>query len=219
MSSVCQDGSRGVPGSVPRWREVGVSPTESQRSVVTCLGRQVLEGAELAFGNRNILDQLRQRPDVHREPFPELPRDTPSFNLDEKMFGRNVRSAEKGAAAGPSGMTCYHSRPLLDSNPDMHLSFVVGELCSRGQIPHDIVQLVKLGRMTALPEKDGGLRGIVAGEVTISCKNHRSTVEFSISRGHSSVPMRIDHACRVRVRFTRIASHLRVGRECHGDVN
>ena len=37
-------------------------------------------------------------------------------------------------------------RPLLDSNPDMHLLFMVGELFSWGQIPHDIVQMVKLGR-------------------------------------------------------------------------
>ena len=117
------------------------------------------------LGIRNTLDQLRQRLDVPREPNPELPRDTPLFNFGEKMFSRNVRSAKKGAAAGPSGMTCDHLQPLLDSNPDMHLLFVVGELFSRGQIPHDIVQLVKLGRMTALRKKDGGVRGIVAGEV------------------------------------------------------
>ena len=34
----------------------------------------------------------------------------------------------------------------------------------------------------------------------LGCKNHRSTDEFSSSRGHSSVPTRIDHVCRVRVR-------------------
>ena len=67
-------------------------------------GRQALEGAELALGNRNTLDELRQRLDVPREPIFELPRDTPLFNLDEKMFNRNVRSAKKGAAAGSSGM-------------------------------------------------------------------------------------------------------------------
>ena len=32
------------------------------------------------------------------------------------------------------------------------------------------------------------------GDQAISCKNHRSTVEFSSSRGHSSVPIRIDRA-------------------------
>ena len=110
-------------------------------------------------------DTLRQRPDVPRKPVPELPRDTSLFNLPEKMFSRNVRSAKRGTAAGPSGMTCDHLRPLLDSNPDMHLLFVVGELFSRGQSLHDIVQLVNLGRMTALRKKDGGVRGIVAGEV------------------------------------------------------
>ena len=65
--------------------------------------------------------------------------------------------------------------------------------------------------MTALRKKDGGHCG-KRGQAT-SCWNHRSTVEFSSSRG-STVPMRIDHARRVR--FTCIASHLRVG---HSDVN
>ena len=50
-------------------------------------------------------------------------------------------------------MTRDHLRPLLDSNSDM--LFVGGEMFSRGQIPHDIEQLVKLG----------GVRGIVAREV------------------------------------------------------
>ena len=93
-----------------------------------------------------------------REPIPE---DTPLFNLDEKMFNRNVRSAKKGAATGPSRMTCDHLRPLLDSNPDMHLLWARR---SPGARSHDIVQLVKLVGMTALRKKDG-VRSIVAGEV------------------------------------------------------
>ena len=45
-------------------------------------GRQALEGAELAPGTTTTL-----------------------FNLDEVLFGKNVRSGRKGAAGGPSGMT------------------------------------------------------------------------------------------------------------------
>ena len=39
MSILCQDGSRSVPGSVPRWREVGVSLTEGQD--VHCVPRRL----------------------------------------------------------------------------------------------------------------------------------------------------------------------------------
>ena len=62
-------------------------------------------------------------------------------------------------------MTCDHLRPLLDSPSDLHALFLIAEAFSRGQVPPSIVQLMKLGRMTALRKKDGGVRGIVAGEV------------------------------------------------------
>ena len=88
-------------------------------------------------------------------------------------------------------MTCDHSKP------DIHLLFVVGELFSRAQIPHNIVLLVILGRMATLREMDGARHCGRKGDQAISCKNHGSTAEFTSSRGHSSLPMRIDHPCRV----------------------
>ena len=51
---------------------------------------------------------------------PELPSDLTVFNLDEVLFGKNVRSGRKGAAGGPSGMTHDHLRPLLESPKDFH---------------------------------------------------------------------------------------------------
>ena len=138
-------------------------------------------------------------PYVPREPIPELPRNTPLFNLD--VFSLNVRFAEKGAA-GPSGMACDHFRPFLDSNPDMHLLFVVGELFFRGQIPHDIVQLVKLGVMMALRKKDGVVRGIVAGE-----KVFRRPVARTIAQQFSSA------ATAATVPFQDVLS-TRAGCEC-----
>ena len=101
----------------------------------------------------------------HGKAIPELARSSPMFDLDERTFNRNVRSARKGAAGGPSGTTCDHLRPLLDSPRDLHVLFLIAEAFSRGQIPPSIVQLMMLGRMTALRKKDGGVRGIVAGEV------------------------------------------------------
>ena len=37
------------------------------------------------------------------------------FDLDEKMFGRNLRSSRRGVAGGPSDMTCEHLRPSSTS--------------------------------------------------------------------------------------------------------
>ena len=85
----------------------------------------------------------------------DLLRDTPLFNLDETLFGRNLRSARRGAAAGgPSGMTCDHLRPLLSNPRDLHKFFLVAEKFSQGEIPRTIVQIIKLGRMTAF-KKEG----------------------------------------------------------------
>ena len=89
-----------------------------------------------------------------------MPRKTPLFdNLDEKKFNSNVRSAE----AGPCGLTCNKFRPFQDNNPEMDFLFVLGEFFSSCQKPHEIVQLVQLGRMTALRKKDGGVRGMWQG--------------------------------------------------------
>ena len=73
-------------------------------------GRHALEGADLADGNTATLRELRQRLANPRDPIPPVPVDGPTFNLDERVFCRNVRVARKGAAGGPSGMTNDHVR-------------------------------------------------------------------------------------------------------------
>ena len=88
---------------------------------------QALEGASLAPGNQETLNMLRdesRRPPRLRDPLPEellnfVPED--SFQLDEDKFCRNLRSARRGAAGGPSGMTTEHLRPLLDDVRGMRL--------------------------------------------------------------------------------------------------
>ena len=87
------------------------------------------------------------------------------FDFDEQQFCGNLRSARRGAAAGPSGMTTEHLRPLLNDAHTTNLFFRVGEKLSRGDVPQSVVQMVRQGRMTALAKPDGGVRGIVAGDV------------------------------------------------------
>ena len=71
------------------------------------------------------------------------------FQLDEDRFLKNLRSARRGAAAGPSGMTNEHFRPLLDA---------------RAAVPQVVIEMVRVGRLTALTKPDGGVRGIVVGD-------------------------------------------------------
>ena len=96
-------------------------------------GRQALEGAELAPGSEETLRELRnplKRPPRARAPLPPrvLEHDPGRpFELEEDRFAQVLRSSRRGAAAGPSGMTSDHLRPVLDSVGDSHLLFMMGE--------------------------------------------------------------------------------------------
>ena len=82
--------------------------------------RQALESTGLAPGNRSTLNELRnreRRPPTAREP---LPPERP-FDLDEEVFCRNLRSARRRAAPGPSGMTCENLQRILESDRDTGL--------------------------------------------------------------------------------------------------
>ena len=124
--------------------------------------RQVLESAELAPGTA---ETLRARPATPRDPLPEdILGHEPDveFQLDSDRFKRNVRSAKRGKAGGPSGMTMEHLRVLLDSPRDTQSLFVVSELLARRAVPNSIRDIV---RFTALqkPSRRIRVRGIVAG--------------------------------------------------------
>ena len=88
--------------------------------------RQALEGAALAPGNEATLRQLT---DASRPLPPEVLNHVPpvAFDLDEDVFNRNLRSSKKGAAGGPSGMTCEQSVARCS-----WLAFVVPDLGENG---------------------------------------------------------------------------------------
>ena len=122
--------------------------------------RQALEGAELAAGNLETLEALRRRPAQFRDPLPDsIVHHAPAseFELDEARFGRNLRSARRGAAAGPSGMTSEHLRPLLASPPTLHWFFRLGEQLVTARVPNLVIEAVRMGRMTALKKPAGGI--------------------------------------------------------------
>ena len=133
--------------------------------------RQALEGAALAPGNQatlNALTDVSRRPAQPRDPLPERLLNSVlevRFQLDEDQFCRNFRSLRRGAAGGPSGMTTEHLRPLLSDIRGMRLLSALGSRLAIADVPEVAVRMVRLGRMTALTKPDGGVRGIVAGDV------------------------------------------------------
>ena len=62
-------------------------------------------------------------------------------------------------------MTTEHLRPLLDDMRSLDLFFRVSERLARAQILEAVADLLILRRITALSKPDGGVRGIVAGDV------------------------------------------------------
>ena len=117
----------------------------------------MLESAELVHGTPETLRQLRARPIQPRPLLDDIVGHVPDveFQLDPDRFKRNVLSAKRGAAGGPSGMTMEHLRTLLDSPRDTQSLYVVCELFARGAVPNSIRD----------QKPSGGVRGIVAGDV------------------------------------------------------
>ena len=85
-------------------------------------GRQALEAAPIAPGNMRTLSALtdiERRPPEPRAPIPaDILNHEPesALELDQDLFFKSLKSARKGAAGGPSGMTVEHLRPLLDES-------------------------------------------------------------------------------------------------------
>ena len=99
--------------------------------------RQALEGSAIAPGSEATLNALRdplKRPPVPRDPMPRHfahPEGRVLFNLDETKFARNLRSAKRGAAGGPSGMTVEH----LPLGPPKRLAKVLQSMRTAGPCP------------------------------------------------------------------------------------
>ena len=131
--------------------------------------RQALEGSCVAPGNLATLRSLTnpsRRPVRPRDPWPDSVverRATSTFALDAERFLSNLRCSKKGAAGRWSGMTCEHSRPLLERHSEL-LCNLAQEL-AEASTPASVVDVLRRGRITALQKPNGGVRGITVGEV------------------------------------------------------
>ena len=62
-------------------------------------------------------------------------------------------------------MTSDHLFPVLESDADSELLVQVSSLLAVGNVLEEIIEAIRLGRMTALSKPDGGVRGIVVGDI------------------------------------------------------
>ena len=130
-----------------------------------------LEGAQLAPGDLTTLRALTdpdRRPPKPREPLTEevaTAQPITPFELDPSEFLLCRRTARRGAAPGPSGMTSDYLIPLLVSDHDSDLFCQMGSLLATGNIPTEVLEGFRLGRLTASREPDGDVRGIVVGDI------------------------------------------------------
>ena len=195
----CQSGPGDAPEEAKRAARGSIFWFKRER---LSAARQALEGAALAPGNLSTLHTLtdpERRLPLPRQPLSdEVIRTQPveQFVLDSDQFLLCLRKGRRGAAPGPTGMISDH---LFLCSAVKALFAQVGSLLANGNVPDTIIQALRFGRLTALREPDGGVRGIVVGghHQKVCRQNYRHT-GLQESRGsHSSLAVRVVNESRL----------------------
>ena len=160
------------------------------------------------------LRTLRELTNPEKRPaFPLLPMDpdldavelAEQINLDPELLIKNLRTARRAAARGPSGMTAEHLRPLLESDRDVAVFHQFAHIMARGEVPDKIEEAIRLGRITALRKPDGGVRGIVVADflrrlvVRTIAKQIAKQVEVATAQWQYALTTRTGCECVVHV--------------------
>ena len=147
--------------------------------------RVLLTSSGLAPGNEDTYEQLTNEERRPRESTEEPPADAlhhvPSepIKLDQVMLARSLRGAGRGSAPDLAGMRYEHLRVLLEDEEAWAMFTELAQDFAQARAPNQVLQALRLGRMTALQKDDGKVRGIVAGSILrrLVCKT--VAVQFS----------------------------------------
>ena len=90
---------------------------------------------------------------------------TQKIKLDPSELLAALRAAGRGSAQDLSGTRYEHFRVLIEDEKAWDTFIKLAEAFARAEVPPDIMQAMRMGRMTALQKDDGRVRGIVAGAV------------------------------------------------------
>ena len=80
-------------------------------------------------------------------------------------FLASLRTARRGSAAGPSGITDEHLRTLLNDEAVCTLLHHAAERLARADVPVPVVAAIRAGRIVALRKPNGRVRALVVGDV------------------------------------------------------
>ena len=94
------------------------------------------------------------------------------LKLDPNRLLDALRSAGRGSAQDLSGTRYEHYRVLLEDDDLWSLFAKFMQAFARGEVPPEVAQALRLGRMTALKKESGKVRGIVAGSIVrrLACR-------------------------------------------------
>ena len=115
------------------------------------------------------------------------------FELEPTEFLTCLRKARRGAAPGPSGMTsatsshCMRVKQIPSSSHGLAVT----------RVPHVILEAIRLGRLTALSKPDGGVRGIVVGDM-LRRLVARTTARYPRKQG-ASVSLASSRHCQIAI--------------------
>ena len=68
-------------------------------------------------------------------------------------------------APGPSGATNEHIRILLDDDEDARLLHGAAVRLAKADVPPDVLEGIRVGRLVALRKPNGRVRALVIGDV------------------------------------------------------
>ena len=133
--------------------------------------RQALLSGPLAPGTPNTLAELRNPARRPPQPYDPIPPEVAEFQPEEptdlpgELLVSNLRRARKGSAPGPTGFTSESLRLVLDDEEATNRFIAVAQQLGRGQIAPPVASLLGLGRLVAWQKPNGGIRGLVIGDV------------------------------------------------------
>ena len=78
------------------------------------------------------------------------PRARHALFLEQDLFLKNLKCARRGAAGGRSRLTSGLLRPILMCHADSEKFWKVRQKLARARVPDEIVNAIRMGRLTAL---------------------------------------------------------------------
>ena len=179
---------------------------------------RALVSQPLAPGSSDTLQELRDP--ANRPQAPYAPPDPMllAFRPEEQCalplhpFLASLRTARRGSAAGPSGITNEHLRILLDDEADCTLLHRAAERLARADVPVPVVAAIRAGRIVALRKPNGRVRALVVGDVLRRLVGRTLAQEYASELQAACMPFQYGLSTRAGtealVRLLRVATEI-----------